>query len=131
MMSRKHVVGVISDTHGLFDPEIPLCFEGVSHILHAGDVGSAEVCERLRKIAPVTAVSGNVDLGRSFHSFKPHHLVELFGLRIWLVHILGDPHQLPESLERALGRLQPQVVVFGHSHQPFAAWVGPVFFFNP
>ena len=55
------LVGVISDTHGLLRPEAVEALRGVAHILHAGDVGGPEVLEELRKLAPVTAVRGNVD----------------------------------------------------------------------
>ena len=54
-------IGVIADTHGLFDPAIRRHFRGVDHILHAGDIGDRSVIEQLEQIAPVTAVSGNVD----------------------------------------------------------------------
>ena len=54
-------VGVISDTHGLLRPEATRALRGVDLIVHAGDVGSAEVLERLRAIARVVAVRGNND----------------------------------------------------------------------
>jgi putative phosphoesterase len=131
MVSRRELVGVISDTHGHFDPSIPVWFEGVSHILHAGDIGSREAYDQLLSIAPVTAVSGNVDIGQWFSSFKSQQLVELFEVRIWLVHILGNPHRLSVTMEKEIIRIQPQVVVFGHSHQPFIERLGSVLFFNP
>ncbi len=56
-----HRVGVISDTHGLLRPEAVQALQGVELIIHAGDVGSREVIESLRAIAPVIAVRGNVD----------------------------------------------------------------------
>ena len=59
--SDNNVVGVISDTHGLVRPEALRALEGVEHILHAGDVGSPDVLEALRELAPLTAVRGNVD----------------------------------------------------------------------
>jgi len=55
------LVGVISDTHGLLRPEALTALRAVDHIIHAGDVGSPEVLEELRHVAPVTAVRGNVD----------------------------------------------------------------------
>jgi putative phosphoesterase len=60
------VIGVISDTHGLLRPEVADAFGGVGLILHAGDIGTAEILDQLRKIAPVVAVRGNNDtvLGR-------------------------------------------------------------------
>ena len=54
-------VGVISDTHGLLRPEAERVLRGVDLILHAGDVGNPQILERLKTIAPVFAVRGNVD----------------------------------------------------------------------
>ena len=54
------VIGIISDTHGLLRPEAVEALRGSAHILHAGDIGSPEILEELRKIAPVTAVSCTV-----------------------------------------------------------------------
>ena len=59
----QDLIGIISDTHGVFDPKIPGIFKTVSHILHAGDIGDLRVLQQLERIAPVTAVSGNVDEG--------------------------------------------------------------------
>ena len=56
-------IGVISDTHGLLRPEAEKCLGGVAHIIHAGDIGAADIIDRLRRIAPVTAIRGNVDVG--------------------------------------------------------------------
>ena len=57
------VVGVISDTHGLLRPEAVAALQGSDFIIHAGDVGDPAILEKLRQIAPVTAVRGNVDRG--------------------------------------------------------------------
>ena len=54
-------IGVIAGTHGLFDPALIEHFAGVTTILHAGDIGDPEVIRQLERIAPVVAVSGNVD----------------------------------------------------------------------
>src|SRR3954454_1748995 len=61
MTQSRFVVGLISDTHGQFRPEIPRVFAGVDLIVHAGDVGGSGVLAALAAIAPVEAVSGNVD----------------------------------------------------------------------
>jgi predicted phosphodiesterase len=55
------LLGLISDTHGYFDPRLLDVFRGVERILHAGDIGSLDVIERLEAIAPLTAVHGNMD----------------------------------------------------------------------
>ena len=62
-MNRSHLIGVISDTHGLLRPEAIQTLQGTELIIHAGDVGRQEVLDQLRKIASVVAVRGNVDTG--------------------------------------------------------------------
>src|SRR5580658_11316377 len=54
-------LGIVSDTHGLLRPEVIPALKGVDHILHLGDVGKISILDELTKIAPVTAIRGNVD----------------------------------------------------------------------
>ncbi len=121
-------VGVISDTHNFLDPKLSDLFEGVEHIFHAGDVGSAKILNELEQIAPVTAVLGNTD-GPEL-TVRETEVVELAG-RKFLVHHIVDPRALSEALERRLRREQPQVVLFGHTHKPFCETIGSMLFFNP
>lgn len=130
-MSKSAVAGVISDTHGLLDPKVIELFSGVDHILHAGDLGSLDVLRRLEVLAPVSAVSGNVDVGRLPPQFYPQRRLELFDITIFMIHILGHPHRLARAMQRRIHRVQPQVVVFGHSHQPFLEKIGPALYLNP
>ena len=138
-------VGVVSDTHGFFDPRLEDLLAGVDVILHGGDVGSAEVLDALNRIAPVRAVRGNVDspdLGLPL-SLK----LSLESLQIEMMHILPIPQSVLEEWSDAAlpGGRPPQrsekflatfdeatgVVVFGHTHQPCLATLGDRLFFNP
>src|SRR3954470_20642845 len=56
-------IGIISDTHGALRPEAERRLAGVDHIVHAGDIERPESIGALCKIAPVTAIRGNVDTG--------------------------------------------------------------------
>ncbi|MEW6157039.1 MAG: metallophosphoesterase family protein [Verrucomicrobiota bacterium] len=120
-------IGVISDTHGHLDPKIKTIFAGVDHILHGGDIGLPWLILELEEMAPVTAVLGNTDQGLHYRETE---VVQL-GARKFLVHHIVDVHAPQESLERRLRREQPDVVVFGHTHKPFAQTVGSTFYFNP
>ncbi len=123
-------IGVIADTHGLFDPAILWHFRDVDHILHAGDIGGKSIIEQLERLAPVTAVSGNVDgYGRS--GFPPETIVELGGRRIALRHILFEGGKIIKDGRAFLERARPDVCVFGHTHRPTAEWVGATLLFNP
>ena len=120
-------IGVISDTHGFLDPRIPELFEGVDHILHGGDVGSPTVLLELENIAPVTAVMGNVDGGMPL---KLTEVIEL-GSRNFLLHHIVEPRNLGNDLGETIRRAKPGVVVFGHTHKPFAETIENVLFLNP
>ena len=86
-------IGVISDTHGFLDPRVLDIFQGVAHILHAGDIGSAAIIGALNAIAPVTAVLGNNDAGLAFKETESILLAE----RRFLIHHIVDvavPHEV-------------------------------------
>jgi len=125
------LIGIISDTHGRFDPKIPGIFKAVSHILHAGDIGDLSVLQQLERIAPVTAVSGNVDEGNVPPGVDEEKTLQLCGLRIFIIHILGNPQRLTRALQQRIDHVQPDVVVFGHSHKPLIEKHGRVLYFNP
>ncbi|HTL57313.1 MAG TPA: metallophosphoesterase family protein [Candidatus Limnocylindrales bacterium] len=121
-------IGVISDTHNFFDPKIPGLFNGVEHILHAGDIGLPRILLDLEAIAPVTAVSGNTD----DPGFR-YSLTEVIQLaeRKFLIHHIVQPHSLSDMLKERIARERPDVVVFGHTHKPFYQTIDGVIFFNP
>lgn len=117
-------VGVISDTHGLLRPEAEAALRGVEHIVHAGDVGSAEIVPQLARMAPVTAIRGNID-GASWASVLPETAtVTLAGRRI---HVLHDRAEL--AFDPAADGVA--VVISGHSHRPMIERVGGVLYLNP
>jgi uncharacterized protein len=120
-------IGVISDTHDFLDPQIAKKFSGVSHILHAGDIGSNWITFQLEQIAPVTAVRGNNDLGSSFRETE---LVELAGKK-FLIHHIVSARAPAEKFKFLVARARPDVVVFGHTHKKFCEMIDGVLFFNP
>ena len=130
-MCNPSTVGIIADTHGWFDPKIPKLFSQVDHILHAGDFGSLEVRNKLELIAPVIAVRGNVDKDRLLRKFLPQRYIQLFNTTILLIHILGNPHSLSKDVLKSINEINPQVVVFGHSHIPFLKQINNILYFNP
>ncbi len=123
-------IGVLSDTHGLLRPEVYAAFAGVDHILHAGDIGSTEVLDELRAIAPVTAVAGNID-GFVCGDAGETARVTLGGVRFFLTHILDRPHQPRREVLEDLRRAPADVVVFGHSHLPHDETCNAIRYLNP
>jgi putative phosphoesterase len=118
------IVGVISDTHGLLRPEALAALQGVDHILHAGDIGDPTILERLSKIAPVTAIHGNVDTQGACALLPATEAVELGGCLFYLVHSLDDLDLNPAAA--GIG-----VVVTGHSHKAKIETRDGVVYLNP
>ena len=118
------VVGLIADTHGLLRPEALEALKGVNIIIHAGDVGRAEVLETLRGIAPVHAVRGNLDKGTWAKELPTDELVEVGEIGIYAYH----GHEELSLGPKAAGC---QVVVSGHSHKPATTEKQGVLYLNP
>lgn len=118
------LIGVISDTHGLLRPEALVALAGVEHILHAGDVGDISILEALRRIAPVTAIRGNVDVSGACAELPATDFVELDGKIFYLVHSVHDLDINPVVAGVA-------VVVSGHSHRSVIETRDGVLYLNP
>src|SRR5579859_3090894 len=91
------LIGVISDTHGLLRPEALEALRGSQHIIHAGDVGDPAILVELEKIAPVTAVRGNVDDGDWAKKLPETNVVEFEGISIYVLHIVDRLDVKPEA----------------------------------
>jgi putative phosphoesterase len=113
MSVRPLVIGLISDTHGLLRSEIPALFAHVDLIVHAGDVGGGRLLDELQKIAPVEAVSGNVD--DRFDPMLPRHRsIPVGGLTLHVSH--GDELGRPTP-ELLLAQYAGDILVYGHTHR--------------
>jgi putative phosphoesterase len=117
-------IGFISDTHGLLRPEAERRLAGVDHIIHGGDIGRPEIIEALRRIAPVTAIRGNVDIGDWAVAYPETKLVRLAGRSIYILHDLKTLQLDP--IARGI-----DVVVSGHSHAPKIDTTDGVLYLNP
>jgi putative phosphoesterase len=123
----RFTIGVISDTHGFLDPKIGELFQGVDHILHAGDIGYASIILELEYLAPVTAVLGNNDVGLDYREIERP---ALGGLSFHLEHIIPPMKPAPDFAQK-LWRSGTKAVVFGHSHRRYSELHDGVLFFNP
>ncbi|MBZ5562058.1 MAG: metallophosphatase family protein [Acidobacteriia bacterium] len=138
-------IGVVSDTHGYFEPRLNDVLAGVDVIVHAGDVGTLAVLDELSQIAPVRAVAGNVDPAQL--ALPPSLKLEAENIQIEVAHQLPIPQgelvkwadgdllekMHPERREAFLKSFDDatQVMVFGHSHQPCLLTLGHRLFLNP
>jgi uncharacterized protein len=117
-------IGVISDTHGLLREEASTVLAGSDLIIHAGDVGDPEILERLRKLAPVVAVRGNIDKAPWTSALPKTTMVEAGSRRIYVLH---DIHEL--DLDPAKAGFD--IVISGHSHRPSQERRAGVIYLNP
>jgi putative phosphoesterase len=121
-------IGVISDTHGHFNPRVMAHFAGVDHIIHGGDIGNQSIIDRLRSIAPVTAVTGNVDWGGPLdREYRRVQRIELAGYSIYVTHI----GEAPAKLLRRLPEPRPDIYIYGHSHIALVERLENILFLNP
>jgi putative phosphoesterase len=117
-------VGLISDTHGLIRDEALRALTGCDHIVHAGDIVTPEILDRLRDIAPLTAVRGNNDKGSWARALPEYEVVEFGSISVYVRH---DEEELDIDPSAAGFR----VMVFGHSHMPRVEVRKEVLFVNP
>jgi putative phosphoesterase len=132
--SENVKLGIISDTHGLLRPEVLSAlrgpaFSGIDRILHCGDVGKISILDELAKIAPVTAIRGNVDREGACAKLPETDVVLIdnpphAGLYIYMLHDLKSLHLDPAAAKFA-------AVLHGHTHVPNFVTKKGVLYFNP
>jgi len=117
-------LGVISDTHGLLRSEAMEALAGVSQIIHAGDIGNPEILTKLERIAPVTAVRGNMDWGGWTKDLPENAVLEIGPLSFYVLHDLEELDLNPAAAGFA-------AVVTGHTHMPEVREAGGILYLNP
>jgi putative phosphoesterase len=124
---RQHVIGLISDTHGLVRPDVFSALAGVELILHAGDVGGDDVLHELGTIAPVLAVYGNTDTpGDPRLAGEVERMFGGIRVHVSHGHEVGAP--TPEKL---LATYSADVLVYGHTHRQLVVQAGERWVVNP
>lgn len=124
LKKKDYLVGVISDTHGLIRPEALKALEGVSLIIHAGDIGTQSVLHSLENIAPVVAVRGNTDRDGWAYKLPFTEAVEIGGVSLYVLHDLCKLDLDPETSGFS-------AVINGHTHQPAIDKSNKILFLNP
>jgi putative phosphoesterase len=117
-------IGVLSDTHGLLRPEVLPLLAGSDHILHLGDVGNPEILGALAKIAPVTAIRGNIDTHGPCSKLPETEVAAVGGLHFYMLHDVQRLDLDPVAAGFA-------AVLYGHSHKPEIQWKRGVLYLNP
>jgi uncharacterized protein len=116
-------IGLISDTHGLLRPEALTFLQGCDRILHMGDICDGSVLDRLRQLAPLTAVRGNNDIGTWADDLPVAQALDIESVSLQMIHNVADLD--PGSLAKG------SIVLHGHSHKPAVVDRDGVTFINP
>jgi uncharacterized protein len=123
-MNSEKMIGVISDTHGLLRPAALEALEGSRFVIHAGDIDRPEVLERLRRIAPVVAVRGNMDRGDWARNLPLSDMVDIADRMFYVIHNMEEMDLDPIGAGIS-------VVITGHSHRPGITRKNGVLYLNP
>lgn len=109
-------IGIISDTHGVFDEPLKQFLADVDEIWHAGDIGSLELADRIAGFKPLRAVYGNIDAAPTRREFPEFRLIECEGLSILMTHIGGYAGRFEQHVAEIFAERKPDIFVYGHSH---------------
>jgi putative phosphoesterase len=100
-------------------------------VLHAGDHTEVAFYEALRQRGNLHAVRGNMDALPLQKALPEFTEIQCESVRIGLLHGWGSPYDLPERIFHAWPDPRPQILIFGHSHEPYQAQRGGCLLFNP
>ena len=117
-------IGVVSDTHGLWRPDVAIALSGVERILHLGDVGNPSIIKEMERIAPVTAIRGNIDREGPCSELPETDVVLVGDRYVYMLHDLNTLH-----LDPAAGKFA--AVLYGHTHKSNWHMRKGVLYFNP
>ncbi len=110
-------IGVLSDTHSCWDDRYAMYFKDCDEIWHAGDVGDADLLDRLEGLAPVfRGVCGNIDHGEVRRRLPELVTFQVEGVKVLMTHVGGYPGRWAPGMKRLLKEENPKLMVDGHSH---------------
>ena len=113
-MARR--ILLLSDTHGYIDDKILKYCSEAEEVWHAGDIGSYEVTEKIKKVSFLRAVYGNID-DKDIRSEFPLDLKFMVeGVGVWMTHIGGSPYRYDQRIRTKLAQGPPKLFICGHSH---------------
>lgn len=109
-------IGILSDTHNYLDEKVFDYFKDVDIVLHAGDIGTNEVSEKLKSFKPLLAVYGNIDGNELRAEFPENQIITVEGCKIFMTHIAGAVGKYNARVKKIIKEENPDILVCGHSH---------------
>ena len=107
---------LMSDTHSFMDEQILKYVKKADEVWHAGDIGSIEVTEKIRKNKPLRAVYGNIDDKDVRIEFHEDIFFVLEGVKVFMTHIGGYPDKYRARVKKIIASYKPNLFICGHSH---------------
>jgi len=109
-------ITLISDTHHSLDKRLHKYFKNTDEIWHAGDIGSYDIIDKLKKFAPIKAVSGNIDNYIITRDFNKNLVFKIEKIKVLITHIGGYPGKYPKKIRDLIEKTRPDLFICGHSH---------------
>lgn len=109
-------IGLLSDTHGYFDPRLKVFFEKCNELWHAGDIGNIEIADEISSFKPMVAVYGNIDDTKVRSVYPLFQRFNRNGLDVMITHIGGYPGNYDRSIKEKIYASPPDLFISGHSH---------------
>jgi uncharacterized protein len=109
-------IGILSDTHGFFDPRLKDFFANCDEIWHAGDIGNLETADEIAAFKPLRAVYGNIDNHEVRIVYPENQRFHFEGMDVWITHIGGYPGNYDSRVRNLIRVNSPELFISGHSH---------------
>jgi putative phosphoesterase len=107
---------LLSDTHGFVDSQILKFVKEADEVWHAGDIGSYEVIDAIKKYKPLRAVYGNIDNNLMQQEFPLDNKFNIENVTVWMTHIGGYPSKYNPRIKKDIAIEKPTLFISGHSH---------------
>jgi len=107
---------LLSDTHSFIDNQILKFVKQADEVWHAGDIGSIEVIDIIKKLKPIRAVFGNIDNASIRSEFPLDNKFTIENVSVWMTHIGGYPNRYDKRIKDEISTNPPQLFISGHSH---------------
>ena len=107
---------VISDTHSFIDDRIIKYASEADYVIHAGDVGSFDVIQKLKSVSKLLFVYGNIDGNEIRSESNKFEFFKLNDLKILLTHISGKTPKYNKETLIKIKEHNPDLLIAGHSH---------------